>query len=224
MTSEFAKYVDPIFSYVLDLLNRIEKNPSPEKASESIVRPLEKERGNIVRLFEGAERALKRQDMQQWELIKYALAAWADEVLIEAPWEGSEVWKANYTLEWEYFNSADAFTEYFKKADEASRLSADRRDALEVFYMGVVLGFRGLYREPSAGMAEQWGLPEDLETWARETAQGIRLEQNASGVGLGRRVAGAPPLLGRFQFVGAVLINLVLAAITVALWLIYSNR
>jgi type VI secretion system protein ImpK len=178
-------------------------------------------------LFENAETALRGQDryMQQWALAKYALAVWTDEVLIDAPWEGSEVWTANYTLEWEYFESADAFTEYFKKADEASKLPADRRDALEVFYIGVVLGFRGLYRDPSDDLAKEWGLPEDLETWARETAQGIRLgqEQNGSGVGLGRRVKGAPPLVGRFRFVGVALINLVLASLAIALWLIYSN-
>ena len=53
-----------------------------------------------------------------------------------------------------------------------------RRDALEVFYVCVVLGFRGLYAMPEAAfLAEQLGLPPDLESWAARTAKMITLGQ-----------------------------------------------
>ncbi len=210
MTPEFAAAVDNLFLYVLDLLERIERQEEPAASDERI-----RIRGRIER----AEAKLGRR--QDWELAKYALVAWIDDMLIEAPWQGRHWWKEN-ALEFEVFNSSNAFTAFYTKANDASALT--KKDALEVFYICVVLGFRGLYRDPSAAMqSEQFGLPPDLESWARETAMAIRLGQGRPPIAeTGHPGLGAPPLGGKFHLVGMSLLGVVLAAFTVILgWIVF---
>ncbi|OHB78771.1 MAG: hypothetical protein A2W31_01450 [Planctomycetes bacterium RBG_16_64_10] len=209
MTPEFAKRIDPVFLRVLDLLDRLSRGQNP---------PPRDEQTQIRRCLDAAEAALGQTD--EWLLAKYALVAWVDEVLIEAPWEGRTWWEQN-ALEWELFQTADAYEKYFDKAVEASRLPAAKRDALEVFYVGVVLGFRGLYRDPSGAAAEQAGLPSNLESWARETAQAILLGLGRPSIPRGdRSVQGAPPLEARFTFVGVTLIGVILAVAAVIVGLV----
>ena len=123
-----------------------------------------------------------------------------DEVLLETPWAGQEWWNNN-VLEVELFNTRLCNEQFYVKAQEASTLT--RRDALEVFYVCVVLGFRGLYREPTlaAMLTEAHGLPPDLETWSEQTALAIRLGQGRPTLTQwGPELAGAPPRRAR-QFV-----------------------
>lgn len=212
MSPEFARRTDPVFAYVLNLLERVGRgeNPAPRE-----------EQTRVRRSLDAAEAALGQTD--QWMLAKYALVAWVDEVLIEAPWDGRQWWEEN-TLEWELFQTADAYEKFYDKAGEAAKLNPAKRDALEVFYVAAVLGFRGLYRDGSGAAAEQFGLPPDQESWARETAQAIHLGQGRPPLAAaGRCLYGAAPLESRFSFVGVALIGLILAvALSVVLWLIVT--
>lgn len=185
MTPGFAKAVDPIFLVVLDLLERIEQN-KPIAVNE--------ERSRIQKRIDNSEMQLG--NTPDWELAKYALVSWIDSMLIGSPWSGSNWWENN-PLERTYFFGRNAFTQFFSKAKEASLLA--NKDALEVYYLCVVLGFRGFYNEPSAAQyAGQLGLPPRLEEWANQTAASIQ-------IGLGRPPLenspvvgdGAPPLEGR---------------------------
>ncbi len=203
MSPEFAKAVDPVFLYVFGLLDRIEQGtPVPQ----------EEERVRIRGLVDQVDAVLGQTPDAQ--LAKYALVSWIDEVLIEAPWEGSEWWKNN-SLEWECFSSQDRSEQFYVKAKEASTLR--RKDALEVFYVCVVLGFRGLYRDPNraAVFTEALQLPLDLETWARQTSMALQLRQGRPPISEATvAVAGAPPLGGPFALVWASLAGLVLTMVT----------
>ena len=85
-----------------------------------------------------------------WLLAKYALVAWIDEMLIvDAPWRDRDWWNEN-KLEWEIFQTNSRYDLFYKKAKEAFALP--QKDALETFYVCVVLGFRGLYRDPVRGL------------------------------------------------------------------------
>jgi hypothetical protein len=79
------------------------------------------------------------------------------------------------------------------KGKEAASLAS--KDALEVFYVGVVLGFRGLYRDPTAAaiLAEPRGLPLDLETWAKQTSMAIQLGQGRPQISEATNHRSAPP-------------------------------
>ena len=204
MTPEFAKAVDPVFLHVLNLLERIHRGDAVSA---------EEERSRIRNRLDQAEAALGQRE--DWQLAKYALVSWIDEVLIEAPWE-DRLWVKEHTLEWEEFNSQDCAELFYVRAREASALK--QRDALEVFYLCVVMGFRGLYRDPdqTAFLAEQNELPPDLDTWAKKTAMAIQLGRGIPPLTESRTpIQGAPPLNGPFTLVWSVAAGVILAIVSV---------
>jgi type VI secretion system protein ImpK len=206
MNPRFASAIDPIFLHVLGLLDRIESNKpiSPEEERES-----------IRNRFREAESQMG--ERQGWELAKYGLVAWIDEVLINAPWSGNHWWEDNL-LEFSYFKTRDRGTEFFIKAKGAAEMT--RRDALEVFYICVVLGFRGLYAlREAAFLADQLGLPSDIEAWASQTVRAIQLNQGRPPIGESMRPkSSAPPLSGKFLLVGSLLVATILAAFSVVVF------
>jgi type VI secretion system protein ImpK len=90
----------------------------------------------------------------------------------------------------------------------------------------VVLGFRGLYRDPNeaAHEAEALGLPADLETWARQTSTAIRLGQGLPPITeRGQMPAGAPALDSKAFFVSYLLLGIILAGINLILFFVLFN-
>jgi len=190
MTPNFSQAVDPIFMYVLALLDRIARAAKPVP---------QEERPRIRVLIDEAEARLG--SGTEWELAKYALVSWIDEMLIDAFWDGREWW-SNNILEIELFNSRQCHEQFFLKAQQASALAG--RDALEVFYVCVILGFRGLYHdaESSAMVAKSLNLPSELAQWARQTALSIRLGQGRETLAApGGEIRGAPPVRSRASVV-----------------------
>jgi len=211
MTPDFAAAVDPVFLHVLGVLERISRNET--------VSPQE-ERASVQNWLRNAEAQLGQR--QEWQLAKYALVAWIDDMLIEAPWDGAAWWKEN-ALEVEVFNTRERATQFFLKAQDATK--TPRRDALEVFYVCVVLGFRGLYRDRQAAfLATQLKLPADLEAWARQTAQAIQLGHGRPPIREQPRPPNAaPPLEGKFLLLGSTVTCIVLSVFAGLLyWLLFS--
>jgi len=183
MTPRFAQAVDPILLHALNLLERIARDERPAPPDERL---------RIVALLDQGEAVVGAGT--EWELAKYALVSWIDEMLVETPWDGRDWW-SNNVLEVELFNTRLCNEQFYVRAQESSTLA--RRDALEVFYVCVVLGFRGLYRDPnlSAMFTAAHGLPPDLDTWAKQASLAIRLGQGRPPLAAPRReIAGAPPL------------------------------
>lgn len=204
MSPEFSSAVDPIISYALRLINDIESGrmPVPEDANVKM-------RG----LFDSAENRLGAR--QDWELAKYALCGWIDDLLIEAPWEGRSWWEEN-RMEFELFRSGDAFTVFFLQAKKAGELP--NKDALEVFYICVVLGFRGIYGDSTAiAHAEDFGLLPSLEVWAKRTSLAIQHSKPPKVLELGTPGPGAPPLEGKYLLIGSGVLCLLLGVVTAAL-------
>jgi type VI secretion system protein ImpK len=213
MTPRFAQAVDPIYLAVLDLLDRIARGKPPAAQEAQL---------QIRALIDQAEAILGAS--QEWALAKYGLASWTDEVLVDIPWEGRDWW-SNNVLEVQMFNTRNCSEQFYVKAQQASTLPG--RDALEVFYNCVVLGFRGLYSDPTLAstLAQANGLPEDLETWARQTSLSIRLGQGRPEMTSPRReIRGAPPLLGKGTVVWTWLTALLLAVSNVVFYLLYFGR
>jgi type VI secretion system protein ImpK len=215
MTPKFSKAVDPIFTHVLGLLERIEggENPSIEEERQRIRGWLDQAEGQ---LGHGAD----------WQLTKYALVSWIDDLLIiDAPWEGRNWWKEN-ALEVAIFNTRLRHEQFYLKAREAASLA--QKDALEVFYLCVVLGFRGLYRDSmaAAALAEPRQLPPDLETWARQTAMAIQLGQGRPPISdASEPIQGAPPLEGSSMLVWSLFLVLILAVFNAILvFLLWPSR
>lgn len=204
MTPQFAQAIDPIMLHVLGLLERIarDENTSPQD-----------ERLRIRGLLDQSDAMLGAS--QQWNLAKYALASWIDEMLVDATWAGRDWW-SNNVLEVELFNSRECYDRFYILAKEASTLP--QRDALEVFYVCVVLGFRGLYRDPefSRSTIQALALPPDIDAWAKQAAMSVRLGQGRPQVsGKRKDITGAPPLRSRYVALWSVLALAMLATLTV---------
>lgn len=211
MEPRFAKRIDPILLYAYRVLERIEHS--------ELVDP-EEVREQLKIHFRAADHG--EGHGQDWELAKYALAAWIDWMLSEVQWSGREWWPSN-SLQFEFFQTSDASVAFFERALEAQQLP--RKDALEVFYICVVLGFRGLYAQTNAvEMAASYGLPKDVATWTRQTSDALRLGQGRPSIE-GRGVPGdAPPLEGKFVLIGTLLGLVVLGALAFALTLRWLSQ
>jgi type VI secretion system protein ImpK len=213
MNPKFASAVDPIFLQVLELLERIERNERLEPDAEQ---------QHLQHLFREAEAKLG--DRAGWDLARYALAVWIDEVLIEAPWAGRDWW-VNNLLEFGFFKTRERATRFYLKAEEASQLKTP--DAFEVFYLCVVLGFYGLYVLPeSTFLADNLRLPATREQWAHQAQRRIQLGQGRPPLQIEiERGEGAPPLEGHYAVLSTVLVGVVLLAFTVvaAFYLFFSR-
>lgn len=147
MRSELADVVYPILSHGLDLRERLNHDESPS---------LFKEHATLERLLQGENPAWRASDPSTDQESRYALACWLDELLIlDSPW--AEQWNER-KLELALFQSNDRAWKFWEQARRA-QLRSDL-DILEVYYLCVVLGFRGQLRND----------PEKLRGWV-EAAQ-----------------------------------------------------
>lgn len=200
MTPAFAKSIDPVILHVLELIERIEQD------GDSVVP--QDEKAAILTQLDQASSILGTSD--EWKLASYAIAAWIDEMLLELPWSGRDWW-GNNVLEVDLFGSRLCYQQFFTRAQEAAK--SPRRDALEVYYICVVMGFRGVYSDPqfAANWAPPQGLPSDLQTWLKQTGLMIRLGQGLPQLAEGtNEISGAAPLRARTRFVWSGLLFLIL--------------
>lgn len=145
MTDPFASLISPVFQQVIDLQARLQAGESPR---------WEAERGQILAALDEAERkaSVSTQLAHDFELARYALVYWIDEILINAPWSHALEWR-QHILEWEIYQERYRADKFFEKATEAEALA--ETDPLETFYVCVALGFRGKHRDG----------PTDLRRW-----------------------------------------------------------
>ncbi len=208
MSPQFSAAVDPIILKVVALMERIDR---------SAVTSPQSERQSLETLFREAEAQVT--DAQAWSLAKYALASWIDDLLITTPWAGHDWWESN-SLEFALFKTRDRATQFFQRAKEAADLP--RRDALEVFYLCVIMGFRGLYKLAEAELiAGQLNLPINLSHWTKNTAAAIQLRQGRPPIRESpQSPAGAPPLESRYVVVSASIVTVILTMLIATLWFV----
>jgi type VI secretion system protein ImpK len=116
--------------------------------------------------------------------IRYVLTCWLDEIMVDSPW--GEWWK-EHTLEHQLYGVMDRADEFYSQLKRAETRSGS--DALEVFYLAVMLGFRGRFREdPDA-------LRDKVKDIPNRIAQSLGREWPApDGT---EPVTNVPPLRGR---------------------------
>jgi type VI secretion system protein ImpK len=88
-----------------------------------------------------------------------------------------------------------------------------------VFYLCVILGFRGLYKLPEmAVIAGQLNLPMSIGAWTKNTAAAIQLRQGRSPIREAPQPPdGAPPLESRYSAVGASVVTVILVILLATL-------
>lgn len=208
MTPQFARAIDPIFLYALDLISRIAEDQHPLPQEERI---------RICALID--QGAASVPGGESWELAKYAIVAWIDDILVGSTWKYASWWQDN-VLEVELFNTRLCFEQFFIHSQRA--IALPNRDALEVHYICGILGFRGLYADPNtaAMLSQRHGLPPDFPSWARQASMSIRLGQGRPALDPpGRELYGAPALKPKSRVVWPWLIAGMLAVVNAVYYL-----
>ncbi len=214
MREELANLVHPVFTHGLRLKQRLERGEQPDFDAEQmtlkglLLSELEAKRlvdfggqgdsPGMTRLGTGTRRS-----PDQFLGIRYALACWLDELFIlDSPW-GRE-WNERKVEEALYGSNDRAWAFW-----EQARLAEARPgiDALEVFYLCVMLGFRGDLRED----------PGKLRAWADAAGSRIAKEQGKEWPMPAELEAptNVPPLHGRERLNRMVLVAAAAALIII---------
>lgn len=136
MTDAFADVVMPIFQRMLRLLDQLAWEES--RTAEEVL----KQTRSWVE--EGTRKTVAKPELaRSFELAKYGLVSWIDEVLTESAWGPKVGWSVGTTLlEWEFYNKRLAATRFYEESDRAE--DAGDMDALEVYLLCANLGFKGM--------------------------------------------------------------------------------
>jgi type VI secretion system protein ImpK len=183
MKEEIAKLVDPVISYGLQLRARVMNGEDLDLYTEQqvikgkLLSEMEASRnvdfGGDSRGSSGESITMSRSlvpggrgsGREAFLGIRYALACWLDEIFIDnTPWSVS--WD-NLKIETQLYGSNDRAWNFWQQAERAEARPGG--DALEVFFLCVMLGFRG----------ERRGNIDDLQTWVSKIQ--ARLSRSAGG-------------------------------------------
>lgn len=167
MKEEIANLVHPVIMYGLNLKDRIRRNEAGDMYTEQatlkglLLSDLEARRYADFGGDRVADLSLRqsldpgrRQDT--FLGVRYALACWLDEIFIAADSPWAMDWENN-KLETQLYGTNDRAWLFWEQAKKAE--SRPGGDALEVFFLLVMLGFRGEYLDQ----------PDRLQAWVSAT-------------------------------------------------------
>lgn len=136
MTDAFADVVMPIFQKVLHLLGQLSwgESRTPDEVLQLTRSWIE----------EGARKTVTRPELaRSFELAKYGLVGWIDDLLTESAWGSENRWSVGvHLLEWSLYESRIHASKFYDEAEHAE--DQGDYDALEVYLLCVNLGFRGV--------------------------------------------------------------------------------
>jgi type VI secretion system protein ImpK len=110
------------------------------------VGPFESLHPNIQKLFQSFEERCKSLaiDPDDVATAKYALAAFMDETVLNSQWPHKDLWADN-PLQLDYFGTYLAGETFFDKLEEVRARADAKPDLLEIYYLCLLLGFKGKY-------------------------------------------------------------------------------
>jgi type VI secretion system protein ImpK len=159
MREEIANLVHPVFQYGLRLKERLARGETfdldlhTEQAHLKglLLTELEARKFPDYSGDKSSEQSSAGRPTEVFLGIRYALTCWLDEIFIaESPW--SQEWN-EHKLEFALYRSNDRAYLFWEQARRAEARPGG--DALEVFFLCVMLGFRGELRHD----------PEKLQAW-----------------------------------------------------------
>ena len=149
MTPQFGELVHPLISHALDLKDQLARGETPD---------LEVEQRRLIELLRsnGEVRHLNDYtgDGTAFLGARYALSCWIDELfIVHTPW--ADLWKER-PFEVALYGTRERAGKFWDQADLVLRrpnsprvLTAPGLDAMETFFLCIVLGFRGsIWRTP----------------------------------------------------------------------------
>jgi type VI secretion system protein ImpK len=198
MRDEIANMVYPVMTYALNLHERVKNGSTIDfEGQQATLKGLLGNEAAAKQIAEfGGEGSLERSmfrapgssrvTTEQFLGTRYALACWIDELfIVDSPWD--QQWNEK-KLEVALYGSAERAWLFWEQARKAE--SRPEGDALEVFFLCVMLGFRGELR----------GEPDKLQSWAKSSLTQISKRQKRQPPKLpekGEPTTNVPPLRGR---------------------------
>jgi len=175
MTPEFIELVHPVISSALDLKDRLDRGESPnlEVEQRQLIERL-RSNGEVRHLTDYTG------DGNVFLGARYALACWIDELfIVHSPW--ADLWKER-PFEVALFGSRERAAKFWDQADLVLRRPNTPRiptppgpDAMETYFLCIVLGFRGRHLEnpgkvreyvaemrPQVTRTTPWPSPRDM--------------------------------------------------------------
>jgi type VI secretion system protein ImpK len=143
VTDAYSNLVLPIFRRVIDLLGKLGAGAKPT---------LEDVKKQIRGWIDDAEqRAATDSTLSvEFEMARFALVYWIDELMTESAWGEGVKWGAeDHVLEWDLYrahNRASLFYEHAETVYESLAAARCTPDPLEVYLLCTTLGFRGELR------------------------------------------------------------------------------
>jgi type VI secretion system protein ImpK len=159
MQDETAAFVHTVIRNGIGLKNRLARGEALSLATEQAA---------LERLLSRESDASRYADLSTELEIRYALVCWLDEIFVLDPVWGPE-WN-EHKLEGTMFETNDRAWKFWEKARRAAARSAT--DVLEVYYLCVMLGFRG----------ELLDAPEKLRSWSEVTRAQIERSEGENWV------------------------------------------
>lgn len=131
--NDLIAFAGPVFDLVLRL-------------KAGIVQPSNDLRPKIAQMLKDFERRAERYRFSQKiiQVSKFALASFVDETVLTNNFPLKEEWE-RYPLQLEYFGEQLAGNKFFEKLDAMLKQIDVTQDAVEVYYVCMLLGFKGRY-------------------------------------------------------------------------------
>jgi hypothetical protein len=173
MDPVFERAFDPLFLKVQEIFLELDR-PSSGQGTRLGLDGVRRYRMELLNEFRVAESRVEEKLSSEWKSAEYALMAWVDSGMImrlrDQEAEVKEFWR-NEGLERVRTGQGRAHEHFFERAMDAEKNS--QFNALEVYFLAVVFGFRGFYGDPDAAQkARRLNLPDTIEQWweTRRTA------------------------------------------------------
>ncbi|OGU71385.1 MAG: hypothetical protein A2V93_07775 [Ignavibacteria bacterium RBG_16_34_14] len=101
----------------------------------------------VVDLFDGFEQNARSAgiDNEKIKQAKFALVAFLDETIISSNWQRKDEWLTE-PLQIKLFDTFNAGEEFFTNLHNLRQRASSNKDALEVYYLCLTLGFKGMYQ------------------------------------------------------------------------------
>jgi len=103
-------------------------------------------KGDIQRLIRESEALFGQGNFSRddYDQARFAVCAWVDEALLKSPWVHRNLWLKDQ-LQRSFYNTTDGGEEFFQRL---SAIGLHQREAREVYYLCLALGFTGRYCHP----------------------------------------------------------------------------
>jgi len=117
------------------------------KLQAGLIEPSNELRPSLKQLLDDFEQrgVTLRYGTNQIQSAKFALTAFADEIMLSAALPLHEEWE-KFPLQLEYFREHLGGVKFFEKLDELLKNPEQEADVIEVFYVCILLGFKGKYK------------------------------------------------------------------------------